>query len=481
VELSADEAVANGIKMGGKDVVFSKPVVFYVENFLDFPVGGIVPVGYYDNDRAAWVPHDNGRIIQILSVTGGLADVDIDGDGAASDAASLAALGITDAERAKLANLYAAGQSLWRVTLPHLSTWDCNWGWWPPDDAEWPRVPQRDVDAGQDSTRPPQECDASGFSVIGIQSQTLGESVGLAGTPFRLHYASGRAPGREGAYTLNIPVSRETLPASLKRIALELRVAGQVFRKTLPALTNQIYHFVWDGRDAYGRRVQGQQTAAIRIGYVYEAFYQQPAAVARSFGYRAGGPPFVHKPAREDYILWQELKTTLANWDARAQSLGGWTLDAHHAYLPAQRLLYPGDGGPPRTIEDFIDTAAGGGQSSAEGVPATSAYVYHPYGIAFAPDGSYYIAENGYARVRRVARDGLITTVAGTGGAYCVAVGPDGSLFITEGDRVRRVTPDGIVHTVAGIAGQQGFNGESGLATQMLLALACLLYTSRCV
>ena len=48
VELSADEAQ-------GQNVQFSKPVVTYVENFLNFPVGGIVPVGFYDRARAAWV------------------------------------------------------------------------------------------------------------------------------------------------------------------------------------------------------------------------------------------------------------------------------------------------------------------------------------------------------------------------------------------------------------------------------------------
>lgn len=48
VELSADEALANGRKINGKEVVFNQPVVFYVDNFLNFPAGGIVPVGYYD-------------------------------------------------------------------------------------------------------------------------------------------------------------------------------------------------------------------------------------------------------------------------------------------------------------------------------------------------------------------------------------------------------------------------------------------------
>ncbi len=481
VELSADEAVANGIKVGGKDVVFSKPVVFYVENFLGFPVGGIVPVGYYDADRAAWVPHDNGRIIQILSVTGGLADVDIDGDGTANDATSLAALGINDAERGKLANLYAVGQSLWRVTLPHLSTWDCNWNWGPPLDAIAAMITGAMMAVAIDSTAPPQQCSMPEHSVIGIQSQTLGESVGISGTPFRLHYLSSRTPGRNGAYSVNIPVSRETLPASLKRIDLEVHVAGVVFKQALPAQTNQFYRFVWDGRDAYGRQVQGQQTATIRIGYVYDGYYQESFELERAFGHAGNGVPIT--VSRQEITLWQELKTTLAAWDARAQSLGGWTLDVHHAYVPEQRLLLPGDGGPPRTIEDFVETVAGTPVEDhywPDGIPATSAYISHPFSVAFLPDGSYYIANGG--RVYRVGLDGKIRVAVGNGSGgdgspatnalsypLGVAVGPDNTLYIAEGDRIRHVDADGIIHTIAGVAGQMGFNGETGPAKQMLL------------
>ena len=44
----------------------------------------------------------------------------------ADDAAQLTALGVTAEERARIATLYTAGQSLWRVPLTHFSPWDCN-------------------------------------------------------------------------------------------------------------------------------------------------------------------------------------------------------------------------------------------------------------------------------------------------------------------------------------------------------------------
>ena len=41
---------------GAKNVRFEKPVVVWVDNFLGFQVGEVVPVGFYDRDRAVWAP-----------------------------------------------------------------------------------------------------------------------------------------------------------------------------------------------------------------------------------------------------------------------------------------------------------------------------------------------------------------------------------------------------------------------------------------
>jgi hypothetical protein len=120
VEFSVDEAVA----AGATGVTFDRPVISYVENFLHLPVGGAVPVASYDRSQGKWLPVPNGRIIQVLGATNGLADLDVDGSGQAAGAAALAALGITDAERQQLAGLYQPGQSLWRVPVSHFSPFD---------------------------------------------------------------------------------------------------------------------------------------------------------------------------------------------------------------------------------------------------------------------------------------------------------------------------------------------------------------------
>jgi hypothetical protein len=95
-ELSVDEAVA----ASATNVRFSQALPVYVENFLGFPVGTAVPTGYYDSQKGQWISSANGRVIKVLSITGGLADLDTDGNAAADDATKLATLGVTAEERA---------------------------------------------------------------------------------------------------------------------------------------------------------------------------------------------------------------------------------------------------------------------------------------------------------------------------------------------------------------------------------------------
>ena len=87
-------------------------------------------------------------------------------------------------------------------------------------------------------------------------------------------------------------------------------------------------------------------------------------------------------------------------------------------------------------------------------------------------------------RVRRVSPDGIISTVAGSGGygfsgdggpatqvamrhPSDVALGADGSLYIVDKANhcIRRVSFDGIISTVAG-NGEHGFSGDGGPATE---------------
>ncbi len=139
--------------------------------------------------------------------------------------------------------------------------------------------------------------------------------------------------------------------------------------------------------------------------------------------------------------------------------------------------------------DGIIATVAGTGAMgfSGDDGPATSASLYYPSGVAAAADGSILIADEYNNRIRRVATNGIITTVAGSGGAGFggdsgraisamlnhpsgVAVGVDASILIADeyNHRVRRVTPDGVIRTIAG-SNAAGFSGDGGQATSALL------------
>lgn len=59
-------------------------MALYLENFLNFPVGMNVPVGFYDRGRGVWVPEESGRVVQIVAITAGRAYLDVNGDGTRS-------------------------------------------------------------------------------------------------------------------------------------------------------------------------------------------------------------------------------------------------------------------------------------------------------------------------------------------------------------------------------------------------------------
>jgi RHS repeat-associated protein len=449
VEFSVDQAIA----ANADTVTFNQPIPTYVENFLGFPVGENVPLGHCDRKAGAWVPSKNGRVIKITAINGGTATIDTVGT------RGLPPVVLDSAEREKLASLYSVGQELWRMPVTHFSAWDANWGVFPPEDAE-PPSDDPDGDEPLDDS-----CTLSGNSTIEAQNQILGETIGMVGTPFGLQYQSERVPGYKNAYMLDIPLSGATLPGSVTRIELEILIAGRFIKQSFSPAPNQRTTFVWDGKDAYGRTLQGVQRIVVRIGYTYTAVY----ASTPQFGYSGNAVAITGSPARDKLTLWRTWESGVGSWDARAAGLGGWTLTAHHTFDPIGGVLYRGDGRRQSTLDlgPIINTMAGGiFGGPGDGVPATQTEVY-PRGLAAAPDGSFYIAEA--HRIRRVAPNGIITTVAGTGvpgfsgdggpatqarlnSATAIAVGSDGSLYIADltNRRVRRVDPGGIIRTVAG-------------------------------
>src|SRR5205823_3789999 len=159
-----------------------------------------------------------------------------------------------------------------------------NWPYGPPPDAVRPDLPTPDpwspANHGQPEDNP---CPEQG-SIIACENQALGEAVDLTGAPIQLHYQSDRLPGRKQPYTKQIPVSGASLPASLRRIDLRIEVAGRRYTAAFAPAPGQSYTFTWDGKDAYGRAVQGAQPMTVYVGYVYSPVYYGVDAWLAAFG-----------------------------------------------------------------------------------------------------------------------------------------------------------------------------------------------------
>lgn len=480
-ELSVDEALA----ANATEVRFSEPVPFYLENFLGLPVGLHLPVGLYSRERGAWIPSPDGRVIRVISTADGVAEVDVTGSGVAADATQLAAMGFTLAERQRLATLYSEGQTLWRARIPHFSAIDINLPAGPPPDAGGPDDGDDPPDEPKsDDKAPDDECQQAAASWIGCESQTVGERIPLTGTPFQLVYQSRRVPGRSASRSIDIPVTGTSVPASLKRADVTISVAGRQIKQTFDPLPGQSTNFVWDGLDAYGRLVTGATTATVRVGYVYDAFYQVPPALDASFGLPSDSSLATTVEAREEITLNRETTVAVGTIGSPEFGVGGWSLNVHHFYDPNSRTLYTGDGRrvSADVVRSSIKRIAGTGATgqSGDGGPGLDATLNGPRGVTVGPDGSVYIVDRGNARIRRVAPDGTITTVAGGGtlttdsvpatqarlfAPVGVALGPDGSMYIADQSsrRVYKVTPDGLLTFFAG-NGTSAFAGDGGPA-----------------
>ena len=136
-----------------------------------------------------------------------------------------------------------------------------------------------------------------------------------------------------------------------------------------------------------------------------------------------------------------------------------------------------------------ITTVAGTGAARFNGdnIAATSAALNGSYQVTFDKWGNLYIADFANHRVRKVTTAGIISTVAGTGvGGYSgdgglavnatlyypegVAIDTSGNLYIADNGNsvIRKVATNGIISTIAG-TNIGGYSGDGGPATSAKL------------
>jgi len=313
------------------------------------------------------------------------------------------------------------------------------------------------------------------------------------GTSERCHYAlepgSIQAPAGGMAATLAVNVALGcywTANSSAPWVAVSSGFEG--------AGSGKVSYVVAPNTSAIAR------TGAIALGGVTVAITQEGAAVRLDANSTvvpaAGGARSVVVSAHEGRLNW--TATSSVSWISITSVVPhprGGVVD--YAVSPnrgvAARIGTLTVGGVPFTVIQqppdppaggtIITTIAGPGETT-DGFPATWTRLRAPSGIATDAAGNIYIAESGSHCVRRIARDGTITTVAGSGppgfagdGGPAkearlntptgVAVDATGNLYIADAAnyRVRKVTPGGIISTLAGNGNWQ-FSGDGGRATE---------------
>ncbi|MDB5101119.1 MAG: hypothetical protein JWM80_5540 [Cyanobacteria bacterium RYN_339] len=110
-----------------------------------------------------------------------------------------------------------------------------------------------------------------------------------------------------------------------------------------------------------------------------------------------------------------------------------------------------------------VSTYAGKGEASgSQDGAAADARFNNPVGLALAPDGTLYVADNGNGRLRAIGPTGQVTTVAGanppaTGDnpwaeIQALALAPDGTLFFTNALNAVMRYSQGVAYTYAGLS-----------------------------
>lgn len=166
-------------------------------------------------------------------------------------------------------------------------------------------------------------------------------------------------------------------------------------------------------------------------------------------------------------------------WPARLETvLDTGMSDPYGVAVDGKRNVYFSDGGERNTVsmlapDGSVRVLAGGVEGYRDGVGAAASF-NTPSGIALDRLGNVYVADTGNHAIRKIAADGTVTTLAGSGiagfadgqgaqaqfnGPVGVAVDDDGIVYVadTYNDRIRRIAPDGMVTTLAG-------NGVPGIA-----------------
>jgi murein DD-endopeptidase MepM/ murein hydrolase activator NlpD len=172
---------------------------------------------------------------------------------------------------------------------------------------------------------------------------------------------------------------------------------------------------------------------------------------------------------------WTAMVTTLAGDGSTGfqdgSSVGSRFADPFGLIMDREGALYVADAGQNNRIrkitpDGMVRTLAGGSEGFADGQGSAAAF-NTPSAIALDASGNLYVADTGNNSIRKVTPQGVVSTIAGDGnagyrdgpgrdaqfnGPIGVAIDTNGSVYVadTYNDRIRKIASDGVVSTLAG-------------------------------
>ncbi len=203
----------------------------------------------------------------------------------------------------------------------------------------------------------------------------------------------------------------------------------------------------------------------------------------------SGATPVLTAPVATTQPFWPARVHLLAG-DGQDGALDGAALasrfsDPYGVAIGPRGAIYVADGGEANRIrvvqpDGAVSTLAGDKEGFVDGL-GTAAAFNTPSAIALDHLGNLYVADTGNHAIRRIAPGGAVTTLAGNGspgyadgigraaqfnGPVGIAVDDAGILYVadTYNDRIRRIAQDGTVTTLAGTGKPNLFDGPGTAA-----------------
>ena len=214
-------------------------------------------------------------------------------------------------------------------------------------------------------------------SLIRVQNRTMSEYVGVAGTGFSLGWHSNRGHLRKPVVAMKLGLLENGgVPEGVKGTYFRLEVAGRTLvRESADGGVGDSANLTWDGKDAFGRTVQGPVAATASTGYGFGAVAVSGSAGGnvilidyekRTFGVWPPPGAREYSATREALFFLKHTSLSLGDWVPR-ENLGNFSLDVLHGYSE-DGTLHLGDGSEVSGAEGgpLVHYFAGGGSDFSE-------------------------------------------------------------------------------------------------------------------